>query len=266
MHLAVMHMLQREAGLHEPFQDLRLAAGLTHKMREELVHFLGSHSQGPSVVYSLQMPSTASKAQIWKVKCIISPQFQIFQTCQIPSSFPMLNQAPLILVKQLSLAGQCNKKLAETCSCMPTPSHSFLDHLHTLQGSSPHFSHWCLSALDLHMDVSPISIVHDLSQEACHVNMRPHEAPSQEDYIKQTLQGPTGHWASLNPRGNMSPARRSKVSSPAIWGHHDTQTMLSGDEDLKWQSMFPWYFHGCSHGYCWLRSKPLKKRIGTNLW
>ena len=110
-----------------------------------------------------------------------------------------------------------------------------------------HFSHWCLSAFDLHMDVSPISIVHDLSQEACHVNMRPHEAPSQEDYIKQTLQGATGHWASLNPRGNMSPARRSKVSSPAIRGHHDTQTMLSGDEDLKWQSMFPWYFHGCSH-------------------
>lgn len=66
MHLAVMHMLQREAGLHEPFQDLRLAAGLTHKMREELMHFLGSHSQGPwpSVVYSLEMPSTVSKAQI----------------------------------------------------------------------------------------------------------------------------------------------------------------------------------------------------------
>ena len=110
-----------------------------------------------------------------------------------------------------------------------------------------HFSHWCLSAFDLHMDVSPISIVHDLSQEACHVNMRPHEAPSQEDYIKQTLQGATGHWASLNPRGNTSPARRSKVSSPAIWGHHDTQTMLSGDEDLKWHSIdvsmiFPWMF------------------------
>ncbi len=35
MHLAVVHVLQREAGLHEPFQDLRLA-GFTPK-REELM-------------------------------------------------------------------------------------------------------------------------------------------------------------------------------------------------------------------------------------
>ncbi len=122
------------------------------------------------------------------------------------------------------------------------PSHGFLDHLHPLQGSIL-ISKKLLSLVPLCFWSSYGRLLHQHSPWPFSGSLPcQHEAPLQEDYISKTSKAQQATRLPFILVAIRAPVSRSQVSSPAIWGHHDAQTMLSGDEDLKWHSMFPWMF------------------------